>query len=175
VRTLATRTPSSRRALVVFRVVDLQRTTVTDAAQAAPVPGTAADAGRARVSFFEQYGTFAILVIVGAGLYAVIMLVNRLVRPTVASPDKLTTYECGVDPTGTGWSQTNIRYYVFAFLFVIFDVEAIFLFPWAVIVGTLDATTTPSATYALVAMFLFIGTLLEGLAYAWKKGVLKWD
>jgi NADH-quinone oxidoreductase subunit A len=127
------------------------------------------------VSFFEQYGTFAILVIVGAGLYAVIMLVNRLVRPVVPSPDKLTTYECGVDPAGTGWSQTNIRYYVFAFLFVIFDVEAIFLFPWAVIVGTLDATTTPSATYALVAMFLFIGTLLEGLAYAWKKGVLKWD
>jgi NADH-quinone oxidoreductase subunit A len=127
------------------------------------------------VSFFEQYGTFAILVIVGAGLYAVIMLVNRLVRPVVPSPDKLTTYECGVDPAGTGWSQTNIRYYVFAFLFVIFDVEAIFLFPWAVIVGTLDSTTTPSATYALVAMFLFIGTLLEGLAYAWKKGVLKWD
>jgi NADH-quinone oxidoreductase subunit A len=127
------------------------------------------------VSFFEQYGTFAILVIVGAGLYAVIMLVSRLVRPSVPSPLKLTTYECGVEAVGTGWTQMNIRYYVFAFLFVIFDVEAIFLFPWSVIVGTLDATTTPSATYALVAMFLFIGTLLEGLAYAWKKGVLKWD
>jgi NADH-quinone oxidoreductase subunit A len=127
------------------------------------------------VSFFEQYGTFAIMVIVGAALYAVIMIVSRLVRPTVPSPLKLTTYECGVEATGTGWTQMNIRYYVFAFLFVIFDVEAIFLFPWAVIVGTLDATTTPSATYALVAMFLFIGTLLEGLAYAWKKGVLKWD
>jgi NADH-quinone oxidoreductase subunit A len=127
------------------------------------------------VSFFQQYGTFAIMSIVGAVLYAVIMLVNRLMRPSVPSPQKLTTYECGVEALGTGWSQSNIRYYVFAFLFVIFDVEAIFLVPWAVILGTLDGTTTPSATYALVAMFLFIGTLLEGLAYAWKKGVLKWD
>lgn len=127
------------------------------------------------MSFFEQYGTFAVLVIVGAVLYAVIMLVSRLIRPTVPSPLKLTTYECGVEAEGSGWTQMNIRYYVFAFLFVIFDVEVIFLFPWAVIVGTLDATTTPSATYALVAMFLFVGTLLEGLAYAWKKGVLKWD
>jgi NADH-quinone oxidoreductase subunit A len=127
------------------------------------------------VSFFEQYGTFAILAIVGCVLYAVIMLVSRLMRPSVPSPLKLTTYECGVEAVGTGWSQMNIRYYVFAFLFVIFDVEAIFLFPWSVIIGGLDATTTPSAIFALVAMFLFIGTLLEGLAYAWKKGVLKWD
>jgi NADH-quinone oxidoreductase subunit A len=127
------------------------------------------------VTFFEQYATFAVLVIVGCVLYAVIMLVNRLMRPSVPSPLKLTTYECGVESVGTGWSQMNIRYYVFAFLFVIFDVEAIFLFPWAVVFGELDATTQPSMMFALVAMFLFIGTLLEGLAYAWKKGVLKWE
>jgi NADH-quinone oxidoreductase subunit A len=127
------------------------------------------------VTFFEQYGMFAVLAIVGCVLYAVIMLVNRVMRPSVPSPQKLSTYECGVEAVGSGWSQMNIRYYVFAFLFVIFDVEAIFLFPWAVILGSLDATTQPSATFALVAMFLFIGTLLEGLAYAWKKGVLKWD
>jgi NADH-quinone oxidoreductase subunit A len=127
------------------------------------------------VSFFQQYGTVAAAVVVGCLLYAVIMLVSRLMRPTVPSPQKLTTYECGVEAIGSGWSQVNIRYYVFAFLFVIFDVEAIFLFPWAVIVGSLDATTTPSSLYAVVAMFLFIVTLLEGLAYAWKKGVLTWD
>jgi NADH-quinone oxidoreductase subunit A len=127
------------------------------------------------VTFFEQYGMFAVLAIVGCVLYAVIMLTNRVMRPSVPSPQKLSTYECGVEAVGSGWSQMNIRYYVFAFLFVIFDVEAIFLFPWAVIVGSLDATTQPSATFALVAMFLFVGTLLEGLAYAWKKGVLKWD
>jgi NADH-quinone oxidoreductase subunit A len=127
------------------------------------------------VSFEQEYGTVAILVIVGAALYAVIMLLNRLMRPSVPSPLKLTTYECGVESVGTGWAQMNIRYYVFAFLFVIFDVEAIFLVPWAVIVGDLDATTRISPIFALVAMFLFILTLLEGLAYAWKKGVLQWD
>jgi NADH-quinone oxidoreductase subunit A len=127
------------------------------------------------VSFYGQYGTVAILVIVGCLLYALIMVGNRLLRPTVASPLKLTTYECGVEAVGSGWSQMNIRYYIFAFLFVIFDVEAIFLFPWAVIVGDLDAATPVSPLFALVAMFLFIGTLLEGLAYAWKKGVLQWD
>ncbi len=127
------------------------------------------------MSFEEQYGTVAILVIVGAALYAVIMLVSRVMRPTVPSPLKLTTYECGVEAVGSGWSQMNIRYYVFAFLFVIFDVEAIFLFPWAVIIGDLDATTRITPVFALVAMFLFIATLLEGLAYAWKKGVLTWE
>ncbi len=127
------------------------------------------------MSFYEAYGTFAIVLIVGCALYAVIMLANRLMRPSIASPLKLSTFECGVQAEGTGWTQMNIRYYVFAFLFVIFDVEAIFLFPWAVIVDELDATSQPSALYALVAMFLFVGTLLEGLAYAWKKGVLQWD
>ncbi len=122
-----------------------------------------------------QYGTVAVMVVFGAVLYAIIMLLNRLMRPSVPSPLKLSTYECGVDAVGSGWSQMNIRYYVFAFLFVIFDVEAIFLFPWAVIFGDLTSSTTPSALYALVAMFLFIATLLEGLAYAWRKGVLRWE
>jgi NADH-quinone oxidoreductase subunit A len=125
--------------------------------------------------FFEQYGTLAVLVVVASGLYAVIMLANRVFRPSYPHSEKLTTYECGVDAVGTGWSQMNIRYYVFAFLFVIFDVEAIFLFPWAVVLGSLDGTTTPTATLALVEMFVFIAVLLVGLVYAWKKGVLKWE
>jgi len=127
------------------------------------------------VSFYQQYGIVAIVAVFGALLYAVIMLVNRIMRPTIPSPLKLSVYECGVESEGVGWSQMNIRYYVFAFLFVIFDVEAVFIFPWAVIVGDLDATTRISPVFALVAMFLFIGTLLEGLAYAWKKGVLTWE
>ena len=127
------------------------------------------------MSFYEQYGTFAVVALVGIGLYAVIMLVNRVLRPSMPHSEKLTTYECGVDSVGTGWAQMNIRYYVFAFLFVIFDVEAVFLFPWAMIVNELDATTAISPLYATVVMFIFIATLLEGLAYAWKKGVLKWE
>ena len=125
--------------------------------------------------FYEQYGTFAVVALVAIGFYAFVMLVNRILRPRLPHPGKLTTYECGVDAVGTGWSQMNIRYYVFAFLFVIFDVEAVFLFPWTVIVGGLDATSTISPVFAVVVMFIFIGTLLEGLGYAWKKGVLKWE
>ena len=127
------------------------------------------------MSFYEQYGTFAVVALVGVGFYALVMLVNRVMRPSLPHSEKLTTYECGVDSVGTGWSQMNIRYYVFAFLFVIFDVEAVFLFPWAVIVGELDAESVISPVYAVVVMFLFIATLLEGLGYAWKKGVLKWE
>ena len=126
-------------------------------------------------SFYAQYSTFAVVVVVGCLFYAVVMLGNRLLRPSIPSPQKLTTYECGVEALGSGWSQMNIRYYVFAFLFVIFDVEAVFLFPWSVVVGELDELTTPSVLYAVVAMFLFVATLLEGLVYAWKKGVLKWE
>jgi NADH-quinone oxidoreductase subunit A len=127
------------------------------------------------VTFYEQYGGFAILAMLSIGLYAAIMLINRLMRPTVPSPLKLTTYECGVEPVGTGWSQMNIRYYVFAFLFVIFDVEAVFLFPWALILGRLDENSLISPTFALVEMFIFIGVLAVGLVYAWRKKVLVWE
>ncbi len=127
------------------------------------------------MSFYEQYGTFAVVALVGVGFYALVMAVNRVLRPSLPHSEKLTTYECGVDSVGSGWSQMNIRYYVFAFLFVIFDVEAVFVFPWAVIVGDLDAESVISPVYAVVVMFIFIATLLEGLAYAWKKGVLKWE
>lgn len=126
--------------------------------------------------FYGQWATFAFLAIVGAGVYAVIVTLNRLVRPNMPSPAKLSTYECGVEPVGSGWTQVNIRYYVFAFLFVIFDVESVFLFPWAVIQGALEAGDGPvSAVFALVEMFIFIAILAVGLVYAWRKGVLRWD
>jgi NADH-quinone oxidoreductase subunit A len=128
-----------------------------------------------RVSFYEQYGTLAILVVVCSALYAVIMLVSRLMRPSMPHPGKLTTYECGVDAVGTGWSQMNIRYYVFAFLFVIFDVESVFLFPWAVILGGLGDDSVITPIFALVEMFVFIGILAVGLVYAWRKKVLVWE
>ena len=76
------------------------------------------------------------------------------IRPSKPNYDKSMAYESGVDPVGMGWSQSQIRYYVFALLFVIFDVEAVFLFPWAASV--------------------FIVLLLDGLVYAWKRGLLRW-
>jgi NADH-quinone oxidoreductase subunit A len=77
------------------------------------------------------------------------------------------TYECGIDPVGEGWSQSQVRYYVYGFLFVIFDVEAVFLFPWARIFEGLGYQ-------AVVEMAIFIGILAVGILYAWRKGVLKW-
>ncbi len=127
------------------------------------------------MSFYGQYLTLAVLVVVAAGFYAAVVTVNRLLRPSLPSPTKLTTYECGVDPAGSGWTQMNIRYYVFAFLFVIFDVESVFLFPWAVVLDRLGENSPVGAVFVLLQMFLFIGVLALGLVYAWRKGVLRWD
>ena len=89
------------------------------------------------------------------------------IRPSKPNYDKSMAYESGVDPVGMGWSQSQIRYYVFALLFVIFDVEAVFLFPWA-------ANIERYGTFGLVVMLVFIVLLLDGLFYAWKRGLLRW-
>ena len=93
--------------------------------------------------------------------------VAALLRPDSPSEQKYIAYESGVDPVGIGWSQSQIRYYVFALLFVIFDVEAVFLFPWA-------ASIERYGAFGLVVMVAFIVLLLDGLVYAWKRGLLRW-
>jgi NADH-quinone oxidoreductase subunit A len=117
--------------------------------------------------FYQQYGTVVALGIAGAALVAVAIGLARVVAPRRLLPEKLTTYECGIDPVGEGWSQSQIRYYIYAFLFVIFDVESVFLFPWAVVFERLGM-------FAVVEMAIFIVILGAGLLYAWRKGVLKW-
>lgn len=117
--------------------------------------------------YFRSYGTIIGLAIAGAGLVVMAVLAARLVAPRRLIPEKLTTYECGIDPVGEGWSQSQIRYYIYAFLFVIFDVESVFLFPWAVVFERLG-------WFAVVEMMIFIAVLGVGLLYAWRKGVLKW-
>jgi NADH-quinone oxidoreductase subunit A len=119
--------------------------------------------------YFWQYGTVGAIAVVGALLVSAVFFLNRLMRPRKDRPEKLTTYECGIDPVGQGWSQTQIRYYIFAFLFVIFDVESVFLFPWAVVFEEFE-----NAAQVLVEMIVFIGILAVGLLYAWKKKVLEW-
>ena len=117
--------------------------------------------------FLREYLTVLILGLVGVGLVGLLLGVSQLLRPARRQPQKHLTYESGVDPVGTGWSQSQIRYYVFALLFVIFDVEAVFIFPWAT---RLEAY----GTFGLVEMGIFVFVLLLGLVYAWRKGVLKW-
>lgn len=117
--------------------------------------------------FLRSYLTviwFGLAAFLVAGLLLGLASLLRPVRPT---REKLITYESGVDPVGEGWSQSQIRYYVFALLFVIFDVEAVFIFPWA-------TQLERYGTFGLVEMAVFVGILVLGLVYAWRKGVLKW-
>jgi len=93
--------------------------------------------------------------------------IAALIRPSHPNYDKSIAYESGVDPVGIGWSQSQIRYYVFALLFVIFDVEAVFIFPWATSVERYGG-------FGLAVMIAFIMLLLDGLLYAWKRGLLRW-
>ena len=117
--------------------------------------------------FLRSYLTVAIFMATAIGVVALLLGLGGLLRPTRPLPQKYIPYESGVDPVGDGWAQSQIRYYVFALLFVLFDVEAVFIFPWA----------TQLERYAglgLVEMGVFVGVLLLGLIYAWKKGVLRW-
>lgn len=118
--------------------------------------------------FLRDYLTVGIFALVGLGMGALMVGIAFLLRPTRPQREKYFTYESGVDPIGSGWSQSHIRYYVYALLFVLFDVEAVFIFPWATRLEVYDV-------FGLVEMFVFIFILLLGLIYAWRKGVLKWD
>jgi len=118
-------------------------------------------------TYYQSYAVVLAVLIAGVGLVAVAFGAARLIAPHRPVGDKLLTYECGIDPVGEGWSQSQVRYYVFGFLFVIFDVESVFLFPWARVFSTLGYT-------AVVEMAIFIGILAVGLLYAWRKQVLRW-
>src|SRR2546421_11687713 len=117
--------------------------------------------------FYRSYLTVALFGGAATVLVGLMLGLGALLRPSRPTPQKLIAYESGVDPVGTGWSQSQIRYYVFALLFVMFDVEAVFIFPWAVKIDAL-------ATFGLVEVVVFIVILALGLVYAWRKGVLRW-
>jgi len=117
--------------------------------------------------YFGQYMTIGIFAAVGFVLVFGTLALTKLLRPDLPTRAKMTTYESGIDPIGTGWAQANVRYYVFALLFVIFDVEAVFLFPWATVFESLG-------TQAFVEMVIFIVILALALLYAVRKRVLEW-
>ncbi|HVM41311.1 MAG TPA: NADH-quinone oxidoreductase subunit A [Acidimicrobiia bacterium] len=116
--------------------------------------------------YSDAYLAVAIIGIAAALMFVLMLGVGRLVRPNNPAPEKYITYESGSDPI-PGWGQSNVRYYVYALLFVMFDVEAIFIFPWAVRLENFGV-------FGLVEMAIFITILALGLVYAWRKGVLRW-
>lgn len=108
------------------------------------------------------------LVLLGCAFAAVVLLAAKLLRPRVAYARKLSTYECGIPATGSTEVKLNIRFYVFALLFVIFDVETLYVYPWAV-------TAREIGPLAIGEMGVFLSILFLGLAFAWKKGALVWE
>lgn len=121
-------------------------------------------------SYYGAYAVLGVVVLAGVAFVTVGLTANRLLRPSVPTAEKLTTYECGVDPVGEGWAQTQVRYYVYAFLYVIFAIDAVYLFPWATVFAA-----PGFGLVTLVEMFGFLGFLAVGLLYAWRRGVLRWQ
>jgi len=127
-----------------------------------------------RVSDFSMTNTYLtnwlyvwLFIAAGGGLVVLILLFSKLINPSHLTPEKLAPYECGIPPVGNPWAPFAVRYYVFGLLFLVFDVEAVFLFPWTLVFRTLG-------TAGFVEMLLFIAVLGFGLLYAWRKGALEW-
>lgn len=116
---------------------------------------------------YRDFGTIFLFIFVGIVLVYVPLLIQKLIAPSNPSADKLETYECGEEPEGSSWVQFNIRFYVVALIFLIFDVEVIFLFPWAVVFSELGLL-------AFIEMAIFLLILMVGLAYVWIKSDLDW-
>ncbi|ALS24524.1 MULTISPECIES: NADH-quinone oxidoreductase subunit A [Paenibacillus] len=117
--------------------------------------------------YMNNYVVVTFFLLLGVLLPIAALGIGRLLRPNKPVEAKYTTYESGNVPIGEGQIRFNIRYYLFALMFVIFDVETVFLYPWAVAYKQLGL-------FALVEMCIFVGLLIIGLLYAWKKKVLQW-
>jgi NADH-quinone oxidoreductase subunit A len=115
-----------------------------------------------------DYASVGFFLLVGIlFVFVNIEIVSRLIRPHHPSPRKLSSYECGEEPIGIGWIRFHVRYYLYALIYIVFAVETVFLFPWAVVFTKLGLV-------AFLEMMVFIAILLVGFAYAWKKGALEW-
>ena len=119
-------------------------------------------------TFLRQYLTVAIFG--GAAVVLVVLMLGLggLLRPKRPQPQKYIAYESGVDPVGTGWSQSQIRYYLYAFLYVVFAVDTVYLFPWATVVARFGWPT-------LAEMGVFLGIIALGLLHAARRGALRWN
>ena len=122
--------------------------------------------------YLGSYATLGLLLLAGAAVFVGAFSANRLLRPRrPAQPaGKYESYECGLDPVGGDWAQAQIRYYVYAYLYALFAVESVFLFPWAVIFDRPGFGMT-----AVVEMAIFVAVLALGILYAWRKNVLRWS
>lgn len=130
-----------------------------------------ANANDALSEYYRQYLSVGIFVLASLVMVGAMLGVGYLLRPTRPQPEKYITYESGSDPFGS-FGQQNVRYYIYALMFVIFDVEAVFVFPWAL---NADGVAQGGlGWFGFIEIFIFISVLVAGLAYLWRKGLLKW-
>jgi NADH:ubiquinone oxidoreductase subunit 3 (subunit A) len=123
------------------------------------------------MSFYDQWSAIMIASIAGFILVFTALIGAKLLTPYARERAKGVSYECGMLPIGRNWAQVHVRYYIIAILFLIFDVEAVFIFPWAITFVDLSATF---GNFVFYEMLVFIGVLFAGLGYAWRRGVLEW-
>ena len=116
----------------------------------------------------SEFGIVLLFFILGFVFVAIGLAVAALIRPSHPNPIKNSTYECGEMPIGDTWVRFNVRFYVIALVFLLFDVEVVFLLPWAVVFKQLG-------WFAFIEMIIFVVILMAGFAYVWKKGDLEWD
>ncbi len=123
--------------------------------------------------FTQNWTAVALSAVVAAMAIGGMFTASRILSARRHSDAKLTTYECGIPPTPYTWSNINVRFYIFAILFLIFDVEAVFLFPWAVIF--VQEKINQANVLPFYAMMMFLGVLFFAIVYAWRKGLLEWQ
>ena len=125
----------------------------------------------------SAWGQVLLFIIGGLLFVSAALLVSRIIRPSRPNEEKLKAYESGEEAIGSPWTQLNIRFYVIALIFILFEVEIVFLFPWATIFSNKELISQTGGTwgwFSLVEMLIFIGLLALGLVYAWKNGHLDW-
>jgi NADH-quinone oxidoreductase subunit A len=122
---------------------------------------------------YFQFTSVGVMLLLGAGLCGLMLGLGALLRPSNPHPGKLATYECGEPPSGPAWINFNIRFYLIALVFVIFDVELAFIYPVAAVFRDW-VVTRGQGLFALVELAIFVGILAVGLVYVWAKGDLQW-
>nr|YP_009922315.1 NADH-plastoquinone oxidoreductase subunit 3 [Garcinia oblongifolia]QNA48172.1 NADH-plastoquinone oxidoreductase subunit 3 [Garcinia oblongifolia] len=115
-----------------------------------------------------EYDIFWAFIIISSVIPILAFLISRVLSPISKGPEKLSSYESGIEPMGDAWLQFRIRYYMFALVFVVFDVEAVFLYPWAMSFDILGVSV-------FIEALIFVFILIVGLVYAWRKGALEWS
>ena len=120
------------------------------------------------LEYLTRYFPILVFILIALAFGAVTLILSYLVQPRYPEAEKLSTYECGSEPFSDARMPFPVRYYIFAMLFVIFDIEVIFLYPWAIVFDKIGLI-------GLVEMLIFIGLFLVAYVYAWRKGALEWD